>query len=488
MKVHRILRSERVLLPLILGLTFYVTFIPHISYPYPVHVDEWVHLASANEILDKESALDVLNPFSGGEVATTNQTYEVFFHLYWAMFREVTDIPWMAIFRFFPSVIFTVTVLGVYVLARRSGFGLEAAFFASLTPTTVGVLGPAFLVPMSLAMVFIPLALLLALHFRGIVSYLLLSVFAVSMTGMHVPQLMIVVILLFPYLLLNLRGNFRHSLAVTLALVVPALVAIPWASGMLEIIIQGLPGEQPLPSFVQLPMILRITGPVVVASALVGIFWLTIRGGKSDTALVLGFAILTGSLAIFHALHYGIGVLYYRGLIPAMLIMNVMAGAGLMALRKFRLAGTVPVALRGRPFVRHIGNALAVVVAVVTLALVIPIRQNAGYYHMIDEQDYETFVWISDHVSESYPLAVLDPWKATAFTAITGKHIYAQIRQYPGEDDLEAWAFLSNGSADTAFLKENGISVVYSRLPVDNPDLRQVAEFVYLFEDGTLAE
>lgn len=69
MKVHRILRSERVLLPLILGLTFYVTFIPHISYPYPVHVDEWVHLASANEILDKESALDVLNPFSGGEVS-----------------------------------------------------------------------------------------------------------------------------------------------------------------------------------------------------------------------------------------------------------------------------------------------------------------------------------------------------------------------------------------------------------------------------------
>lgn len=143
------------------------------------------------------------------------------------MFREVTNIPWMAIFRFFPSVIFTVTVLGVYVLARRSGFGLEAAFFASLTPTTVGVLGPAFLVPMSLAMVFIPLALLLALHFRGIVSYLLLFVFAVSMTGMHVPQLTIVVILLFPYLLLNLRGNFRHSLAVTLALVVPALVAIP---------------------------------------------------------------------------------------------------------------------------------------------------------------------------------------------------------------------------------------------------------------------
>jgi hypothetical protein len=40
---------------------------------------------------------------------------------------------------------------------------------------------------------------------------------------------------------------------------------------------------------------------------------------------------------------------------------------------------------------------------------------------MIDSEDYQSFVWIKDNLDENYDEGILDPWKATAFTAITGR-------------------------------------------------------------------
>ena len=110
---------------------------------------------------------------------------------------------------------------------------------------------------------------------------------------------------------------------------------------------------------------------------------------------------------------------------------------------------------------------------------------------MINEQDYEAFIWIRDNVEESYGKAILDPWKATAFVAITGKHIYSRIHAYPKPIDEEAYEFLRGGCTDTAFLRENGISIIYTRVydgarnrntnyGSDNPDLVELAENIYL--------
>ncbi len=99
---------------------------------------------------------------------------------------------------------------------------------------------------------------------------------------------------------------------------------------------------------------------------------------------------------------------------------------------------------------------------------------------MIDKQDYEAFIWIRDNVSDDYEKAVLDPWKATAFCAITGKRIFTKIFEYPQPSDIEAHEFLENGGIDTAFLLRNGISIVYIRDGSNNPDLLEVRRFVYL--------
>jgi len=166
-----------------------------------------------------------------------------------------------------------------------------------------------------------------------------------------------------------------------------------------------------------------------------------------------------------------------------MLMLGIIAGAGLMGVRTIRLPSKLITRLK--PFLAgNVGNILCLVLIGVTLAMHIPDRQETPYYRMIDEEDYQAFVWIRDNVNENYDKAILDPWKATAFTAITQKNIYTRIHAYPKSSDTEAYKFLRGGCTDTAFLTQNGISIVYSQEECNNPDLVEVRENIYLLEEA----
>ena len=168
-----------------------------------------------------------------------------------------------------------------------------------------------------------------------------------------------------------------------------------------------------------------------------------------------------------------------------MLMMSVVAGAGLMAVKKLRLPETISRSLRVPLVTENLGKILCLALVVLILVIAIPYRQNIGYYHMIDEQDYEAFVWIRDNVSEDHEKAILNPWKASPFAAITEKYVYSWIHAYAKPSDEEASKFLSDGCVDTAFLRENGISIVYTRGSVNNPDLVEVRTNIYLLKEGT---
>jgi len=61
--VRKVLRFDFLMLLPILDLAFYIAFIPHQSYLYPLHVDDWVHIAHSNAILQSGSTTYV-EPFS----------------------------------------------------------------------------------------------------------------------------------------------------------------------------------------------------------------------------------------------------------------------------------------------------------------------------------------------------------------------------------------------------------------------------------------
>ena len=149
---------------------------------------------------------------------------------------------------------------------------------------------------------------------------------------------------------------------------------------------------------------------------------------------------------------------------------SIVAGAGLMWVKNLKP--------------QTLAYILCLVLVGLSLALCIPARQSTHYYHMIDKQDYEAFVWIKDNVNDDYEKAILDPWKATVFAAVTERKVFTRIHKYPEPIDNQAYDFLRGDCSDTTFLTNNGISIVYTRSPCQNPDLTEVKENVYLLKEA----
>lgn len=479
-------KSDYLKLIPIMALAFYIAFLPHQGYPYPVHIDEWVHWAFSEAIL-KTGSTTSTDPFLGQSIIGFGSPHlEAGYHLFWGTFHQISGVSWLTIFKYFPGVIFMITVLSVYVLARRHGFGWEAAFFTALIPTAVGVLGPGFLVPVAMGLLFIPLALFLIFNFRSVWSYIVLFIFTCFLLSIHAPSAICVVIALMPYLLLNLKGNFKHSLGVGLAVIIPFLAPFPWIFDMLLPTAKALLIPQPLPMYIDFPRVVQTYGYFPIAFCLLGTFLLVIKGGKENYGLVFGLLALLVMLVAFFTFHYGISIMYERGLIFMMLMVGIVAGAGLAAVKNLSLPVKLTAWLKKPFIVQNIGRFLCLVFIGLTLAIGIPDRQDTPYYLMIDDEDYQAFVWVRENVDEDYGKAVLDPWKATAFTAITGKNIYTRTHAFPTPIDEEAARFLDGGCTDTTFLRENGISIVYSQRGCQNPDLTEVRKNVYLLKEPAL--
>jgi len=313
-------------------------------------------------------------------------------------------------------------------------------------------------------------------------SYLVLLIFTCFLLSIHAATAVGLVIILVPYILLNVKGKFTHSLGITLALGIPFL-GFPWIFHMLLPPATALLTPQPLLAHVDLPRIINTYGYLPVLFCLLGTFLLVIRGGKKNYGLVLGLLALVVMLTTFFTFHYGVTIMYYRGLMYTMLMMSVVAGAGLMGVKELRLPVKVAAWLKAPLITKNAGNILCLVFIGLSLAMCIPSHLNEPYYHMIDEQDYEAFVWIRENVDNGYEKAILDPWKGTAFAAIAERYVYAKILAYPQSRDREAYEFLQGGCSDTDYLKENGISIIYTRWECSNPDLVEVRKNIYLLKE-----
>ncbi len=81
LNVRKTLQLDYLMLLSVLGLAFYIAFIPHLNYPYPLHVDEWVHIAYSKAMLQTGSTTFV-EPFFGQSTYSLSFNLEAGFHLF----------------------------------------------------------------------------------------------------------------------------------------------------------------------------------------------------------------------------------------------------------------------------------------------------------------------------------------------------------------------------------------------------------------------
>lgn len=489
-RLLELVKSDYVKLVPVLGLAFFIAYIPNLNYPYAVHIDEWVHIAYSNYLLSTGTVFHP-DPFSGTGSSGLVGLLELGYHLPFAVFHRISGVSWMSISMYAPSITFVFTVLSVYIFARKFGFGWEAAFFTCLIPTTVGIMGPAFMVPVAMGLMFAVIILYLAFNFQTFWSYLVICLLISFTVILHATTAVIIIMLLVPFIILRMKAGFKHSLFTLLAIGIPFLVTLPWTYDLIASQASSLLIQKSLSPYHDYLKIITGYGYIPVAFCLIGAFILTAGGNWKNYSLTGGLLVTVAMLAVFYTLRYGVLMVYLRGLLFSMLMMGIVAGAGLMALRKLELPWFTGSGTGKSPIMKAVGISLCLIVIAVTLSIAIPDRLGEKYYYMIDDEDYEAFVWIKDNIGAEHRKAILDPWKATPFTALTEKYVYTRTHMAPTPRDNRVYDFIKNGSADTSFLIENGISVIYTRLgsgslaadfASNNPDLVKVRENIYLLK------
>jgi hypothetical protein len=184
-------------------------------------------------------------------------------------------------------------------------------------------------------------------------------------------------------------------------------------------------------------------------------------------------------IVIYFRFHYGITGLYERGLLYTLLLANIISGAGLAALRKTDFHFSF---FKGNPhrIIRYGRIILVGLLVILVVITVVPQRQSTPYYKMIDNSDYQAFCRIRKHYGDRNIKALVDPWKGTAFTAVTGLRVTSRIIMAPTETDYGIYEFLDNECQNTGFLVDNDVSLIYTRQSCSNPDLLEVHDHVYI--------
>lgn len=476
----KLIRSDFIKTVPVLLLAFYLAFIPHLSYPYPVHIDEWSHQAFATELMENQGTSDITDPFTG-EKPQWNQKMELGFHFYWGFFQEITGIPWQVTIRYFPAILFVLTVLSVYLLGSRFGCGWQAALVASLIPTVIGTLGPGFLVPVALGMLLVMQALIIVSNLHGWQSYVLILLIVSCLIFTHAATAAVLLMLVAPFVLFGIFKHRKMALVMVAVIIIPVILAYLWVPGLVVNTFQDIFTQQPLPAYVNLPKDFEVFGYIPTLLYPLGIFAIfSNRRDDTSYSLAMGSLILLVMVVIFVRFHFGIALIYLRGFLFLELMMALIAGFGLQWLSRLLFPRRITIPFVNKFVLEKSRVILSVLLIVLILVIAIPQRHQIPYYRIIDREDYAAFQWIAENTDNGYEKAILDPWKANTFSVITGRLVYSRVIMTSDEKDDIAYRFLDEACLNTELMLEEGISIVYTGGICENPELIRVREDVYL--------
>ena len=168
---------------------------------------------------------------------------------------------------------------------------------------------------------------------------------------------------------------------------------------------------------------------------------------------------------------YGMPIMYERSFMYLFLMVSILAGWGLSELVRTASKSLEKINKKGNMKIQKIFRFfLPSMIILILISTTIPAHINIPYYQMINEEEFNTFNWISENIN-SYDInefkhnkGVVDPFKASPFSAITGLYIISLSMSplYGYENREEVEQFLNDNCQNTSFLQKFNASVILS--------------------------
>ncbi len=456
-----------------------LNFSPHFHYFYPIHVDEYIHIENAKQIVEKEGINNMTDP--------TGRFYyndmEVGFHIFLSEIFILTNMKTENTI-FIPTIflIFSMILIYVYLNKFSKISPITTIILIAIIPTTVTFLGEKFLVPVNISFIAIPGVLFLIERYerepanKNLIPFIpLISASLIF----HPPSGFCVLAIIFTYVLLltfklsnNTKGRkekiFKILLTSAISFIIVIQLFIP--SLLSKGIEAGIFTKQNyLDDIIHFPDYFGIF-PLILSAT--GIFFMIY---KKNLLVPLSLLILLIILFIYIYFQKIFLFPYGRIYIYISILLSISAGIGVYEILKFRWKRT------GEKF-----KILTIVIIILLIFLSIyeqlPKHDPNTYYYIMDNNDYENFIWIKENTPKNSTI-LTDSWKSKALIIFAERKVYSYWPLGPDQKILyycEAGdKFLAEKCNNTDFLINNNINYVYS-CNCENENLKEIKKCIFM--------
>jgi hypothetical protein len=496
-------KTEYVLIALILCTQAILGSYLHWGYLLPLHVDEWKSFAYARTI--QTEGIPFHDPYFGTTLYKTH--LEIGFFVLLASIQSLTGMSWTLMFSVLAVSASTLITLSFYVLGKHLGIGAYAAALSLVIPSSAALLGPVFLVPITLGII-----LLLACWRIGFqepssnAPYGALVLVSTALIYVHPPTFIAEGMVIF---LFAIMVRSQHALKACLAVVGAFILGLPQYWDVVALLSKGSVSATTFSSVAVFAQVYREIGVLMTVIFVAGILW-SVSASPKIRALTLSAVVLLVLNTVYRIL--GVSVLIpptrnYLLIFVLMVLIGAFAFKEMDALKSslhvlvvaviifvvwlmyavnvtdiaisYRLRPEYNVFFVYGPFLllillglyalQRYGNPQAtkkVVAVLLLIAVLIPgviANLRTGMYHVITDAESAEYAALDQKLEGK---VLMDPWKALALSPMTNTKVFNRVPDGPDPKaelrNAQASVFLLANCTNSSFMKENNVRFVIS--------------------------
>ncbi len=459
-----------------------LNFSQHLYYPYPLHVDEYMHLETAKQIVEKEGINNLTDPTGRFQ----QNDMEIGHHIFLSEIFLLTNMK-MSNAIFIPVIFSIFSMIITYIYLRRFSkiAALVAIILIALIPTTVGFLGEKFIVPVNISFIAIPGVLFLIDRFErdSSVKNLIPFVPLISISLLfHPPSGFAVLTIILAYVILlgwnylktshlNLKSEKKKNRKKILKILLISAISFIIVSQLFlpSLLSKGIEAgtfakQSYLDDIIYFPNYFGIF-PLMLAG--IGIFFLIYR---KNLLIPLSLLLLLIDLLVYIFFQKIFLFPFGRIYIYISILLSISAAMGVYEILKFR----------GKFF--RVG--IVVVILLISLSIYeqLPKHNPYQYYQIMsaDGFDYENFIWMKENTPKNSTI-LADSWKSKGLAIFAERKTYSYFPTGPSKmlSYCESGdKFLADKCNNTEFLLNNTVDYVYS-CNCENENLTEIKKCIF---------
>ena len=474
-------KKKVLIIVVILIATFFFVYSPHINYKFPIHIDEWHHIAETIKLGNGEYQIQ-------GTDGIRTMGFELGFHALLLPVSQITDL--VQIYQFFPAIWAMVSALTLFLLVYKKTnkflIGILAMIFFASIKTNTNLAGPWFFTPLTFSVPFI--FLYLYLFTEGIEKQnkkMIIS--SIAIMAFLLPIHAIAVLFAIPFLIiytLFYLDYIKKERKFFLAFLIIPLLGIIFYSIMTDINIftsiisilkdlqfkTGWGVVEIKNSFFEL---YSPIGYILAAFGAIGIFAFQVKPKKLLPYVILPLTILI-SIAIYRLTGTSFLSPYQRNMFYLAISLPVLSALG-----AFYIIEITSLKINKKLTRKILTILIIAIIIFFTFQSYFFIPKQFPIYHTIEEKDYDTI----DFLSTLPPNSTVMGWAfiSTTFYPISQQNPVATVFFYGNRSKIRNFYNTPNCAKQEAMLKEQNITyaIFKSKVPCNWEIIYQKENVIY---------